>query len=254
MKSQTFQLYFRSILSVLVLGFFVFVSLHPSFAQEQESSENPTPEISQEIPQEILPEPSVAPEEQTPEPPEQIVEEISTPLPIAQEPTPITPENPPQIEQESIIPDLEFFPQEQSEEEIPSPLFVLPSNLPQIRAFPKTRDFQTHREATHSCYIKNFKSDMTFHKDLSNSIIVSNPSPSASTIEISGLPQGFEIVFTKNNTSKISVATGQKEIAFTINKLNNPQKGNFSITFIYTQKGGEESITTCQMNLINTAF
>lgn len=288
MNTQEKKVLSRHIVTLCVLSIFVFFTYHYSLAQETGEGlvENPTPtesseetletvdstdevqegfetqedvevqeNISENTPIENVDNSEVLGEEDVfvesdPEVVDDIpneVEDVAPPVEVDEEPTTLIEEIQDAID--------DFFTEEEVFEELETETdfvpFVLPDNIPKVRAFPETQDFETHREATHSCYIKNFKSDISFLQSLSNTVVLSNPSPGASSLEISGLPEGYEIIFTKNNSSKMNIATGQKEVVFSVSKLRNSQKGSFNVTFIYTQEGLQDSTTTCQMNLVN---
>lgn len=235
----------RVIKQVIALAFgllFIFVLFHYSFAQE-EVLETTTEVIVEENSSEIE-------LQETPQ-----TEEVSTVEQMEEDKTIV----------ESII---DFFsPGEQELQDIQQevdvvedieeetvqefPIYVPPSNLPKISAFPESKEFNTDVEASHSCWVRDFGVDMTFLPNKNNIIFIQNPSQGISTMEITGVPEGFDVVFQKNNSETITLLAGQKEVPITIEKNDKPQNGNFNIVFVFTRKIGKDSITTCQMNLIN---
>lgn len=132
------------------------------------------------------------------------------------------------------------------------PMYVPPSNLPELRALPEIKDFTVDIDAPHACWIADFSVDMQFLPNKTNKLIVSNPTIGPSMVEIVGIPPGFDIYFEDNNLQTISINSNQKEIPFSIEKNGKTQKGNFNVVFVFTKTIGKNSTTTCQMNLVNS--
>ena len=157
-----------------------------------------------------------------------------------------TPEE--QIIEEQLITE-EFLVEEEYFED-PAP-FVFPQSLPEISAIPEILEFETDVDAPHACWVEDFSVDMQFLPNKNNTLVVNNPTTGPSTLEITGVPPGFNIFFKENKSQLLSIPSSQQEIPFTIEKNGETQDGSFNIIFVFTKKTGRESVTTCQMNLTN---
>lgn len=228
-------------ISILVfITLFVFALFHYSFAQE-EISETNTEFIVEENSSEIELQESEALEES-----EQLEEEKTIVESIIDF---FSPEE----EEFQDIPEYTEGVEDVIEEETPQefPIYVAPGNLPEISAFPELKEFDTDVDASHSCWTKDFVVDMTFLPNKNNVVFIQNPNQGISTMEITGVPEGFDIFFQKNNSQSINLLAGQKEVPVSIEKKGKPQNGNFNVVFVFTRKMVENSTTTCQMNLVN---
>lgn len=255
MITETMRTTFRHFLVLVFLTLFVLFGVHYSMAQEGtetsggDQTENPITEttetegevLGEEIQTEetVGTEPSVEPTQepvQTETPaPQPEPEPEPTPEPI-QEPAPI-PEPEPEIVEEEVY-------------EEPLIPFVIPQNLPKLRAIPEVKEFYTDPDAPHACWVRDFVVDMKLDPTKNNVIYINNPTIGPSTMEVVGLPPGFEILF-GNKAKSIAVTSGTKELPFTITKKGKVQKGSFNVVFVFTKKSGGDSSTTCQMNLVS---
>lgn len=234
----------------IFLIFILFV-FHQSLAQE--INEDVSGEVGVEnIESEIVQTPEETTEQAQVEEKEKfnLIEILTSPFNFEENETESIVTEPEILSQEDVIPIEETNIQEIFEE-TPEP-FVLPRNLPEIPAFPVPEDFDLDIDATHSCWVDVFAVDMTWDPTKNNKIFINNTSKALSTIEVLGVPQGFDVVFAKNKTNSITFPGGTKEILFSIEKTgDDTQKGSFNIIFVFTKKGGSQSTTTCQMNLVN---
>ena len=147
----------------------------------------------------------------------------------------------------------EYIEEEIFEEEyIEEPPFLFPQNLPEISAIPQVKEFVVDTEAPHACWIENFSVNMQFLPNKNNTVMVNhNQATGPATIEIVGIPTGFDIFFKENKQQSITVASSQNEVPFTIEKNGDTQDGSFNVTFVFTKGVTNPSVTTCQMNIEN---
>lgn len=131
-----------------------------------------------------------------------------------------------------------------------SPMYVPPANIPKISVRPVERKIQIDPSADHSCRMENFTANMTSQNSLEKKIILTGSASTAKDIEVLGVPSGFKIKFKKNNQTKTSISAEQTTNIL-IEKMVTAQKGNFNVSFVYTEKGSKNSSIICQMNLIN---
>jgi hypothetical protein len=68
---------------------------------------------------------------------------------------------------------------------------------------------------------------------------------------IGSLPDGIQIVFSKNDDYLYDPQTGETAIHLKITKEASSQKGSFSIPILYTEQGAVDSTMVCQINIIN---
>lgn len=137
------------------------------------------------------------------------------------------------------------------EEYIEEAPFVFPQNLPEISAIPIVKEFTADVDAVHVCWIDSFSVDMQFLPNKTNTVMINNPTIGPATLDITGIPPGFDIFFKDNKSQSISISSSQQEVPFVIKKQSETQDGSFNVVFVFTKKTGGESIATCQMNLIN---
>ncbi len=135
-------------------------------------------------------------------------------------------------------------------ENIISPIYIPPANIPKISVRPPERKIQIDPSADHSCRMENFTANMTSQNSLEKKIILTGSASTAKDIEVLGVPSGFKIKFKKNNQTKTSISAEQTTNIL-IEKMVTAQKGNFNVSFVFTEKGSKNSSIICQMNLIN---
>lgn len=243
MNTSTHRKTIKQISILVFITVFVFALFHYSFAQE-EISETTTEIVVEENSSEIEPQES------------EDLEEIQEPEQIEEEKTiveSIIDFFSPEEEELQYIPEYTEEVEDATEEETLQefPVYVAPGNLPEISAFPELKEFDTDVDASHSCWTKDFVVDMTFLPNKNNVVFIQNPNQGISTMEITGVPEGFDIFFQKNKSQSINLLAGQKEVSIVIEKNGKPQNGNFNVVFVFTRKMVENSTTTCQMNLVN---
>ena len=147
------------------------------------------------------------------------------------------------------IPEVAIPAEEPKEQEIEY-IYTPPANLPKISVEPKEINIKVDPTAKHACNIDGFNTDMTSVTGIEKRILLSGSVSSPKDIEVVGLPQGFNIKFTKNNQTKVSVSS-ETSINIKIEKTLLAQRGSFNVSFIFTEKGAKNSSVICQMNLVN---
>ncbi len=191
--------------------------------------------------------PEVIPSEtQNQAPQEEIV--VLAPAEPIPPPVTVTEPQPPVVTQPVVVKTTE---EDVDESEIViSPIYIPPANLPKISVRPPERKIQIDPLADHSCKMENFTANMTNQNSLEKKIILTGSASTAKDIEVLGVPSGFKIKFKKNNQTKTSISSEQTTNIF-IEKMAMAQKGNFNVSFVFTEKGSKNSSIICQMNLIN---
>jgi hypothetical protein len=114
-----------------------------------------------------------------------------------------------------------------------------------------TKNITIDPQATHSCQIKPFQADISGKSFFVGRVILQKTGNEIEELEIGSLPNGIDVVFSKNNDYVYSPATEETEIDLKINNKSNSQKGSFNIPIIYTKKGTLDSSIMCQINIIN---
>ncbi len=107
------------------------------------------------------------------------------------------------------------------------------------------------KEALHSCEADNFRLDVSDKQRISGKILLNKNSDIAYEVEVGSLPDGIDIRFSDNREYLYQPGSSENVLEFDIVRQDGAQKGDFTIPFIYTQKGLGDSSVICQFNIVN---
>lgn len=143
---------------------------------------------------------------------------------------------------------------EESEEPVTEISEPMPPSLPlppplSVRKFQK--NISIDKRAAHSCEAEIFRVDISARSFASGRIILRKDAASSYEVEIGSLPEGIDILFSKNKGYFSRVGTSETALDLEITNETDSQKGNFSIPIIYTKKDTNNSSVICQINVIN---
>jgi hypothetical protein len=266
--------------NVLYLGVFLSLIILPSLAWsqvfEQEIEDTPPEEIvlAQESLEEVQPEAFVNPEEPVNE---EFLSEDPVPEEVAQTETEVENEipsvleeqapNEPEENQETLInEEPEVFVDEEplAEEIIQEPLPEEPlqeeplieepvrdDTIPTLTVRRFEKSIFLDKEALHSCEAEQFRMDVSGERSLRGEIFLNKNLDIGYELEVGSLPDGIDIRFSQNNKYLYQPGSSEDALEFDIFVQDGAQKGNFTVPFIYTQKGLGDSSVVCQLNIIN---
>jgi hypothetical protein len=118
-----------------------------------------------------------------------------------------------------------------------------------VRRFEKPIFFD--KEALHSCEAEQFRMDVSGERSLMGEIFLNKNLDIAYEVEVGSLPDGIDLRFFENNKYVYQPGSSEDALEFEIFVQDGAQKGNFTVPFIYTQKGLGDSSVVCQLNIIN---
>jgi len=105
--------------------------------------------------------------------------------------------------------------------------------------------------AFHSCEAEVFRIDISGKVSAKARIALQRDSDAPYEIEIGGLPDGVDVVFSRNSAYWYAQGANDRSLELAITNQLGSQKGDFSIPIIYTQKGTKDSSVICQINIVN---
>lgn len=245
--------------NILYLGVFLSLIILPSFALSQvfdEKIEDTPPEevvLAQEsVEDEVQPEVFVNPlepviEESLTE--ESLVEgegEENQETLINEEPDVLVDEEPlvEEIIEEPLIE--EPLPEEPLIEEL-----VREDTIPALTVRRFEKPIFLDKEALHSCEAQLFRLDISDQQHGTGRVLLNASSDISYEIEVGSLPDGIDIRFSENNKYLYQLGSTENFLEFDIIKQEGAQKGDFTVPFIYTQKGLGDSSVICQFNIVN---
>jgi hypothetical protein len=114
------------------------------------------------------------------------------------------------------------------------------------------RDVIVDATAAHRCEAEQFRIDVS-GKSVEHANILLHPSADAPhDVEIGGLPEGIDIRFAGDDGYLYHADTNDASLPLDIRNQDGSQKGDFTVSVIYTQKGAEDSSVVCQINVVNS--
>lgn len=118
-----------------------------------------------------------------------------------------------------------------------------------VRRFEKPIFFD--KEALHSCEAGQFRIDVSGDRSTRGEIFLNKNLDIGYEVEVGSLPDGIDLRFSDNNKYAYQPGSSEDALEFDIFVQDGAQKGNFTVPFIYTQKGLGDSSVVCQLNIIN---
>jgi hypothetical protein len=138
------------------------------------------------------------------------------------------------------------------DEEMPiEPVRYVVAPPPQLSVRRYTKDIVLDKGAAHSCEAETFHIDMSGRNSARAYIKLSKDIDTSYEMEIGGLPDGMDIRFEKTRTYLRHIESSEKVVGLDITSQERAQKGNFTVSVIYTQEGVTDSSVICQINIIN---
>ncbi len=175
-------------------------------------------------------------------------ETIEVPIETVEIPLEIPIENEIQTRVETALQVSDEIVPEPEEEPIPVPA---PPAIPRLSTREMRKNIVVDKKAAHSCEAEVFRVDISDKNSAHSRIILHKDTSDPYTVEVGGLPNGIDVVLSKNKTYLSSVDTNERVVDLEITNEDGSQKGDFSIPIIYTKKGADTSVTICQINIIN---
>ena len=142
-------------------------------------------------------------------------------------------------------------PAEEEELQVPEPPQPELPPQPPLKKHKLERRISIDKNARHGCQAVNFTVDMSNKNSASVELGLHGQRGSLENIEIGSLPDGIDITFLNNADYFLSPSKSDNAVVVEIANQPGSQKGNFSVSIIYTQKGGKDSSVICQINIVN---
>ncbi len=127
-----------------------------------------------------------------------------------------------------------------------------PATIPNLSERQVTRKIVIDPNATHSCTLSDFSTDLGNGTTQVSIMLTKANQPGVENLEIGSLPDGINVKIVATGSYTKTIEQKESSVLVLVSKQNGAQQGSFNIPILYTLKNPEKTSTAiCQINIVN---